>query len=308
MAKTVYLFSGQGSQNRGMGLDFVENENVRKIFEIGSAIMGWDIIAAIREKTKEELGNTLISQPAIFAVSLAAHEMATQSGLKAHGVAGHSLGEYAAMVSSGMLSLEDGFKAIKLRCEAMNRAAQENPGSMAAVLGADVSLIEEVCAEITASGDYVSPVNYNSRAQTVIAGTHDGISKASDSLKAKGVRKIIKLAVSAAFHSKLMESAAKQVQEGLKDFTFNVPDKEFFSNVSGSKLTDFSAMPKYLGTHICSPVKFHDELLAMKDAGYDTFIELGSDKILTGLVKKTLPDVTAFNIENNETLIRSGGE
>ncbi|MDR1753742.1 MAG: ACP S-malonyltransferase [Eubacterium sp.] len=304
MGKTVYLFSGQGAQYMGMGLDFAGNREVKDIFSLGSEILGWDIISAIRDKSKEELGNTLISQPAIFSVSLAALKMAESAGLKAQAVAGHSLGEYAALVASKILSAEEGFKAIKLRCEAMNRAALKNPGGMAAVLGAESEQVDQICKEISKKGAdyYIISANYNSPAQTVISGTVAGLQTAIDMLKAAGIRKVIRLAVSAAFHSLLMESAANEVESGLKNFKFKEPIVEFYSNINGNKLEDYSDMPGYLGKHICAPVRFVNELTALKNNGYDTFIELGPDKILTGLVKKTLLDVKAVNIENNETL------
>lgn len=297
--KTVFLFSGQGSQYPGMGAELAEKYSATKtILECGSDIMGFDLMKKISEATPEELAQTRLSQPAIFTTSLIALTAARENGIENAAVAGHSLGEYAAMYASGMLGLEDAYKAIKLRSEAMAKAAEATGGAMAAILRSDNDTIEKVLSEIDG---FVAPANYNSPEQTVIAGEAAAIDEAIEKLSALKAR-CMKLAVSAAFHTKLMAGAAEEFKAAVADFTFNTPNCDFYANLYGKKLEDFSDMPSYLAAHICSPVKFEDEMNAMNDAGIDAYVELGPNKVLTGLVKKTFKGANAVNIENCETL------
>lgn len=296
--KTAFLFSGQGSQYPGMGAELAEKFGAKDILECGSDIMGFDLMKKLTDSTPDELSQTRLSQPAIFTASLISLHAARESGIENTAVAGHSLGEYAAMYASGMLSMEDAFKAIKLRSEAMAKAAEATGGAMAAVIGCDNETIDKICAEVEG---FVAPANYNSPVQTVIAGETAAVDSAVAKLTELGKRSV-KLAVSAAFHTKLMQPAADEFKAAISAFKFGKPDCDYYANLYGKLLEDFTDMPSYLAAHICSPVRFANELESMSAAGIEAFVELGPNKVLTGLVKKTLRGTVAVNIENNETL------
>ena len=300
--KTVFLFAGQGSQTPGMAVELVhESASAAKVFDCASEVLGFDLLDKCANGTPEELAATTVAQPAIMAASLAALACVRERGIEAEAVAGHSLGEYAAMVTAGMLSMEDGFKLIAHRAAAMGKCAANGGGSMAAIMGLPADEIAAVCEEIPG---YVLPVNYNSTAQTVIAGESDAVAAACEKFVAMG-KKAVPLKVAAAFHSKLMQPAADEFYQAAKSFTFNKPTLEFYSNLTGGLLEDFSDMPGYLAKHIVSPVRFTSELAALQAAGYTRYLELGPGKTLTSLVKRTLTGVTAQNVENAKTLAKA---
>lgn len=296
---TISLFSGQGSQYAGMGMDILNaDSSLGFIYECASDILGFDLKKIISESDAETLSRTIYAQPAIMATSLICLEAAKKRGFEYGGVAGHSLGEYAAMVAAGMLSLEDGFRVIKARAAAMDKAAQNAEGAMCAILKLSAEEVEKLCEE---TEGYVVPANYNSTIQTVIAGEKAAVAAAAEAAAAKRAR-AVPLAVASAFHTKLMQPAADEFYEEVKNVTFSEPKVKFYSNVLGSELTDFSDMPALLAKHIVSPVRFTAELAAMQADGFDSFVEFGPKNVLTGLVKKTLKDVTAKNCENCATL------
>lgn len=292
----AFLFAGQGSQYVGMGKALLEaNPEFSYLYDTASEVLGKDMKDICFNSELEELSKTVNSQPAIMLTSLLCFEVAKKNGITFDGVAGHSLGEYASMVASGMLSLEDGFKVIKARAEAMDKA---KGGLMYAILKVSVEDITKVCQD---TDGYVVPVNYNSPVQTVIAGEDDAVLKAVDTLTSMKAR-CVKLNVSSAFHSDIMKPCAEEFYNSIKDVEFKNPTIKFYSNVLGKELTDFSDMPSLLKQHIISAVHFTDELNCMANDGFDTFIELGPNKVLTGLVKKTLKGATALNIEDLATL------
>lgn len=292
----AFLFVGQGSQYVGMGKSLLEaNPEFSYLYDTASEVLGKDMRDICFNSEDTELAKTINSQPAIMLTSLLCFEVAKKNGITFDGIAGHSLGEYAGMVASGILSLEDGLKVIKARAEAMDKA---KGGLMYAILKAKVEDIAKVCQD---TEGYVVPVNYNSPVQTVIAGEDSAVLKAVDTLTSMKAR-CVKLNVSSAFHSDIMKPCADEFYNNIKDIKFNAPIVKFYSNVLGGELTQFDDMPSMLKRHMVSPVLFTNELNSMFNDGFTNFIELGSGKVLTGLVKKTLKGVNAVNIEDVTTL------
>ena len=296
---TISLFSGQGSQYEGMGRDIAEAmPELLDIYETGSGILGCDLKEICFNAPLDELSRTINSQPAIMATSIVCLKAAQSKGFTFDGVAGHSLGEYAALYASGLISLEDAFRLIKARAAAMEEATASAKGAMAAIMKIAPEEVERVCGK---AKEYVTAVNYNSPVQTVIAGTPEGIAEVSEVFAGMKAR-VIPLNVAGAFHSKLMQPAADKFYETAKTIEFKAPQVKYYSNLTGGELTDFSDMASMLAKHIVSPVRFTSELAAMQEAGADKFVEFGPGRTLTGLVKKTLKDVTAVNVEDLDTL------
>jgi [acyl-carrier-protein] S-malonyltransferase len=287
MSKTVFLFPGQGSQSVGMGVSQAEAhpDIAEKIFNTAESALGYDLFDIIKTDGVK-LSQTLYAQPAIAACSVLSAEIFEKGGGVAEAVAGHSLGEYPAMQNAGVISLYDMFRLLKFRAAAMEKAAKAMGGVMYAVIGSDKEKIMNACE--TAKG-YVTPVNFNSTAQIVIAGEDNAAERAAKTLSEMGA-KCIKLAVAAAFHSDFMKSAYDEFLPKARKFTYSKPNKAFYSNLTGGKTDEITA--KYLAKHIISPVLFSTELQNLFEDGFDTFVECGPGKTLTGFVKKTLKGVT----------------
>jgi len=297
MAKTMALFSGQGAQYPGMGKDLHENfADARRIYECAGDIFGFDVAKTSFDGTPEELLKTDVSQPVIFTLSVAAYTVARELLGEPQGVAGHSLGEYAALYCAGAYSLEDGMRILKARTAAMAKASRQTASTMYAIVGKDPGTIAEACAQISGA---VWPVNFNLPTQTVIAGEVEPCAKAAALLEEQGA-KVVKLDVEGAFHTPLMEPAARELREAAEKCSFSPLRMDFYSNMTGSRL-DIENYPEYLSKHMLSPVRFVEQIQAMVADGYDTCIEYGPKRVVT-MAKKNHKAFAACNVEDTVTL------
>lgn len=279
----AYIFPGQGAQFPGMGKEQYEADaSVRALFEEANEILGYRLSDVMFHGSEEELKQTRITQPAIFVYSLARVQMAGESFQPA-AVAGHSLGEFTALVAAGALTFADGLRLVRQRAEAMQRACELTESTMAAVLGLDDANIEAICAGIDT--EVVVPANYNSPGQLVISGSKAGIQLAIERLQAAGARRVVELAVGGAFHSPLMQPAQDELQQAIESTPFQVPSCPVYQNVDALPHTDPATIQVNLIRQLTAPVRWTQTVEQMAADGYTEFIEAGG-KVLQGLVKK----------------------
>lgn len=283
MTKHAYVFPGQGSQFVGMGKDLYESsEQAKALFERANEILGFRITDLMFDGTAEDLKRTDVTQPAIFIHSvIAAKEMA--ESFKPDMVAGHSLGEFSALVAAGVLSFEDGLKLVHQRALAMQAACELEPGTMAAVLALADDVVERVCAE---TDGVVVAANYNCPGQLVISGAVPAVEVACEGMKAAGARRALILPVGGAFHSPLMEPAREKLAEAIENTAFNTPACPVYQNVSAEAQTDPSEIKAQLIAQLTAPVKWTQSVMNMRRDGADEFTEVGPGKVLQGLIAK----------------------
>jgi [acyl-carrier-protein] S-malonyltransferase len=284
----AYVFPGQGAQFPGMGKDLYDKSAIAKeIFEKANSILGFRITDLMFTGTDEDLKQTKVTQPAIFLHSTI---LATVLGnsFRPEMIAGHSLGEFSALVAGKALSFEDGLVLVSKRAMAMQKACEKTPSTMAAILGLDDKIIEEACASIP---EVVVPANYNSPGQVVISGSNEGIDKAIEILKEKGAKRTLKLAVGGAFHSPLMEPARLELEEAIRNTVFNKPVCPVYQNVNAKPSTDPGVIKLNLVAQLTSPVRWTQSVMNMISDGATTFIEVGPGSVLQGLIKKVNKDV-----------------
>jgi [acyl-carrier-protein] S-malonyltransferase len=284
----AYVFPGQGAQFIGMGKDLYEKSALAKeLFEKANSILGFRITDLMFTGTEEDLKQTKVTQPAIFLHSTILAAVLGNS-FKPDMVAGHSLGEFSALVANKTLSFEDGLVLVSKRALAMQKACDKTPSTMAAILGIDDRIVEEVCASIN---EIVVPANYNSPGQIVISGSNEGIDKAIEILREKGARRALKLAVGGAFHSPLMEPARAELEEAIKNTTFNTPVCPVYQNVNAKSSTVPTVIKLNLVAQLTSPVRWTQSVINMISDGALTFVEVGPGSVLQGLIKKVNKDI-----------------
>jgi [acyl-carrier-protein] S-malonyltransferase len=289
----AYIFPGQGAQFTGMGKDLYEsNPQIKTLFEKANEILGFDISHIMFNGTAEELKQTRVTQPAIFIHSVAV--ALASDAFKPDMVAGHSLGEFSALVANQALSFEDGLRLVYKRALAMQRACEINPSTMAAILGLDDKVVEEVCASI--QDEIVVAANYNCPGQLVISGSMKGIDIACEKLKAAGAKRALPLQVGGAFHSPLMEPAREELASAIESTQFNTPICPVYQNVNARPSTDISTIKKNLIDQLTAPVRWTQSVGNMVQDGATVFIECGPGKVLQGLVKKIAPQVEAGSL------------
>lgn len=294
--KTAYIFPGQGSQFPGMGKELFENNvEAEDYFEKVNAILGFRISDIMFNGTAEELKQTNVTQPAIFIHSVIAFLCKAES--KPGMVAGHSLGEFSALVANKTLGFEDALKLVVVRANAMQKACEANPSTMAAVLALPDEVVEKICEEVQKeTGEIVVPANYNCPGQLVISGSVKGIEIACERLKAAGAKRALVLPVGGAFHSPLMEPAKEELQAMIYQTKFENPICPVFQNVTASAVSDPEQIQQNLINQLTSPVRWTQSVLAMVGNGAGKFIECGPGKVLQGLVKKISPETETEGI------------
>ena len=279
----AYIFPGQGAQFSGMGLDLYENSpEAQHLFEDANEILGFHITDIMFEGTAEALKETKVTQPAIFLHSVILAKTLGAS-FKPDMVAGHSLGEFSALVANGALTFEDGLKLVSQRALAMQKACEIQPSTMAAVLGLDDDIVEKICA--TTEG-IVVPANYNCPGQLVISGEIDAINAACETLKAEGARRALVLPVGGAFHSPMMEPAREELAAAIENTTFSKPNCPIYQNVTASAIIDESEIKANLISQLTAPVRWTQSVQQMIADGASLFTEVGPGKVLQGLVRK----------------------
>lgn len=293
--KKAYIFPGQGSQFSGMGKDLYEQSGIAKaLFEKANDILGFRITDTMFSGTDEELKQTKVTQPAIFLHSVVLAATLGDS-LKPDMVAGHSLGEFSALVANKTLSFEDALVLVSKRAMAMQKACELNPSTMAAILNLDDKVVEAICADITAGGNIVVAANYNCPGQLVISGSIEGINIACEKLKAAGAKRALVLPVGGAFHSPLMEPARVELEAAINSTHFNAPVCPVYQNVTASAVSDPAEIKKNLVAQLTAPVRWTQTIEQMIADGATSFTEVGPGKVLQGLVKKVNASVETIS-------------
>ena len=299
MGKIAFVFPGQGAQSVGMAKDvFEEVPASRRVIETADETLGFSLSSIIFDGPDQDLKQTYNTQPALLAASVAYLEAFREKGITPDYVAGHSLGEYSALVATGVLSLEEAIAIVRARGEYMEQAVPGGQGAMAAVLGADRKALSSLCSSISEEGNPVELANINCPGQIVISGSAEGVAAASERVKEAGGKRAIALEVSGPFHSSLMKEAAERLAGKLKDVQLSAPAVPVVANVTALPVSETEQIRGLLVEQVYSPVLWHDSVEWMIGQGVDTFVEIGPGSVLTGLIKKIDKSVKLININS----------
>lgn len=284
--KHAYVFPGQGAQYPGMGKDLYDNSvEAKQLFDRANEILGFNITDIMFNGTAEELKQTKVTQPAVFLHSVI---LAKVLGVKPDAVAGHSLGEFSALVVAGALSFEDGLKLVAKRALAMQACCEQQPGGMAAILGLEDAVVEECCKAIDG---VVEAANYNCPGQIVISGANEAVDKACEQLKEAGARRALRLPVGGAFHSPLMEPARVELEKAIAEVEFHTPSCPIYQNVDAQPQSDSEAIKRNVIAQLTAPVRWTQSAQNMIADGINSYTELGPGNVLQGLIKKVNAEV-----------------
>lgn len=298
MKNLVLMFPGQGSQAVGMGCDLAAAEpEMRAAYSEASEVLGYDLQDLCCQGPIDRLSRTDFTQPALLAASVGMFRVVHREGLRFDVAIGHSLGEFSALVATGALSFRDALRIVRRRGQEMLRAADANPGGMAAVIGLDDSVVEAICADVHG----VWPANFNSPGQVVVSGHRAALEDLGAKARAAGAKRVVSLPVSGAFHSPLVEPALEPLREEFECTEWHTPDPKFFSGCTVRyESGDFSQL---LQTQLVSPVRFSQSVRTLYAQGYDSFLEVGPGAVLTGLVKRIEPRAQTARVSDMETLM-----